>query len=377
MMNLPSRLLAALSVPVLLFGAVGCNETADSESAVLPTDTRDMSTAEIVREMGVGWNLGNTLESCGNESVYYVSECETFWGNPVTTPEMIRAVSDAGFNTVRIPVAWSNMMSSVYQIDQDYMARVEEVVNYVLDCDMYAIIDVHWDQGWIMNASSDYDKTMNKYKEIWTQISRHFAGYSDYLIFESLNEEGQFPDLWSGSGTRGKDEAYELLNEFNQTFVDIVRASGGRNANRHLLLAGYADDAVLTCDPLYVLPEDPAKRCAVSIHYNIPVAYVDIATADGGQNSWGSSDERVELEEQFDKLKTTFVDQGVPIIVSEYGTATLNKDPDSIIDYTASVTAAARSRDMCPIIWDNGKFFDRETLSFTNPTLLAEMQKYM
>lgn len=376
-MKFPSRFFAALSALALFPFSYGCSLEEGTESAELPTDTRSMTTAEVVAEMGVGWNLGNTLESCTNTSPYYASECETLWGNPYTTREMIQAVSDAGFNTVRIPVAWSNMMSSVYQIDQDFMARVEEVVDYVLDCGMYAIIDIHWDNGWIYEASTNYDSTMRKYTDIWKQVSENFAGHSDYLIFESLNEEGEFTDIWKGTGTSGKAEAYALLNDFNQTFVDTVRASGGRNATRHLLLAGYADDAILTCDPLYVLPEDPAGRCAVSIHYNVPVDFVDVKTNDGGADKWGTDDERKELEENFDRLKTTFCDNGVPVIISEYGAATLNKNPDSIVDYTASVTKAARSRGMCPILWDNGTFFDRNGLSFTNTELLNELKKYM
>ncbi len=375
-MKLPSRILSVCSAVLLLTSVVGCTADGTESENVVQTDTRDMTTAEIVQEMGVGWNLGNTLESCGNASVYYVSECETFWGNPYTTEEMIRTIADAGFQTVRIPVAWSNMMSSVYQIDQDYMARVEEVVNYVLDCDMYAIINVHWDNGWIANASTDHDKTLLKYTEIWTQVSAHFSGYSDYLLFESLNED-RFTDIWNEKSSRGKEEAYALLNEFNSKFVEIVRASGGRNTTRHLIISGYAADAVYTCDPLFVLPEDPAGRSAVSIHYNYPVAYVDTAIGDGGADKWGTDAEYKELDEHFDRLKTTFSEKGVPVILTEYGTVTLNKDPDSVVAYTSAVTKAARTRGMCPIIWDNGTFFDRESLSFTNPAVLTELRKNM
>ena len=159
----------------------------------------DLTSVELVRLMGNGINLGNTMEAYGHLEIGTnapVSSYETFWGQPVTTQEMISGMKQAGFDTLRIPVAWTNTMdyeSGDYTIREDYLDRVEQIINYALDAGMYVIVNEHWDGGWLgMFGSANPDTRaagMELYVSMWTQIAERYREYSDYLIFESANEE--------------------------------------------------------------------------------------------------------------------------------------------------------------------------------------------
>lgn len=335
---------------------------------------------ELVRDMGVGINLGNTFESCGTWFTgTSVSDFETAWGSPIITQEMINGYAEAGFGVLRVPVAWSNMMSEDYTISPEYISRVKEVVEWALDSGMYVILNIHWDSGWWEKFPTDKDNCMTKYERIWTQLSEAFGGYSDYLMFESLNEEGGWESLWnrySGS-TDGKAESFGLLNEINQKFVDIVRASGGNNAKRHLLIAGYNTDVDLTCDDLFVMPTDEAGRCAVSVHYYTPPTFAILekdASWGKARTEWGSDEDKAELTKYMDMLKTTFIDKNIPVIIGEYGVSTSNKTEEMIRLYLSSVCEAAYSREICPVLWDiTDVFYDRTTCQMKDSKLLEEL----
>ncbi|MCM1060202.1 MAG: glycoside hydrolase family 5 protein [Eubacterium sp.] len=342
-------------------------------------EMRNMSTAEIVRDMGLGINLGNTFESCGM-SGNSVQSYETGWGSPVITREIINGYAESGFGVLRVPVAWSNMMGNNYTINSDYLERVKEVVDWALESDMYVILNIHWDGGWFERFGKDEDKDecMYKYTRIWKQLSAAFKNYGDKLIFESLNEEGCWDEIWNRySGEGDKDKAYGLLNEINQTFTDTVRDSGGNNKKRHLLIAGYATDIAATCDEAFKMPNDPEKRCAVSVHYYNPSTFAILERdADWGKarTEWGTDEDIKELEQYMDMLKTTFVDNGTPVIIGEYGTSTKNKTSEMIRKYLVSVCESAYTRDICPVLWDiTGVFYDRGKAEFIDPKLLDEL----
>ena len=166
---------------------------------------RDISTMELVRDMGIGINLGNTLEACGDWiDGKDTSSYETAWGSPIITKEMIQGYKDAGFGVLRIPVVWSNMMADDgnYNISKDYMNRVTEVVNWALDAKLYVIINIHWDNGWVNKFPENKTECMKRFEKMWTQISEQYKDYSDYLMFESQNEELGWETLWNKwSGT--------------------------------------------------------------------------------------------------------------------------------------------------------------------------------
>ncbi len=342
-------------------------------------EMRNLTTAQIVKDMGIGINLGNTLESCGDwisqwNSNPSVTDYETAWGSPVITKAMIQGVADEGFGVLRIPVAWSNMMDESYNIDSAYIERVREITDWAIESGMYVIVNIHYDGGWWENFPTDKTNCMAKYKAIWTQLAEAFKGYGDKLVFESLNEEGCWDSVWnrySGSAT-GKSEAYGILNEINQTFVDIVRESGGNNKYRHLLIAGYATDIDLTCDSCFKMPADPQGRCAVSVHYYTPFAYTHLEKDESWasvQTEWGSAADIAELNNYMKKMYDNFVSKGVPVIIGEFGVPTMsNKTKENAIYYMESVAKAAYDYGMCPVLWDatgDYSYYNRYTCSMS------------
>lgn len=345
---------------------------------------RDMTTMELVQDMGLGINLGNTFESSGswinNSSV---TNYETAWGSPVITKEMIQGYADCGFGVLRIPVAWSNKMAADYTIDPTYLARVQQVVNWALDTDMYVILNIHWDGGWFSDFASDKkrDECFKKYESIWTQLTTAFNDdYGDKLMFESLNEEGGWDEIWNRYSHEGdKEKSYGILNDMNQRFVNIVRNSGGNNAKRHLLIAGYGTDVELTCDEAFKMPDDPENRCAVSVHYYTPSTFAILekdASWGKARTEWGTDADYAELNKYMDMLKTAFIDKGVPVIIGEYSACGTNKPQEMRRLYVTSVCRAAYERGCCPVLWDvTDDYYNRNEAKFIDEQLLKELME--
>ncbi|MBR6671089.1 MAG: cellulase family glycosylhydrolase [Ruminococcus sp.] len=372
------KAVSILSMVVIMVVSITSGFTfslASAESA----EMRNITTMELVRDMGIGINLGNTLEACGDWiNGKTPSDYEKAWGSPIVTKEMIEGYKNAGFGVLRIPVAWSNMMENDgnYVINSDYMARVTQVVDWTLDAGLYAIINIHYDNGWVNKFPENENECMKRYEKMWTQICDNFKNYNDYLMFESQNEELGWETLWNKwAGTEGKDESYALVNKINQKFVDVVRNSGGNNDKRHLLISGYNTGIDVTCDSLFKMPEDPAKRCAISVHYYSPPTFAILTEdADWGkcQTTWGTAQEIADLNREMDMMKTTFVDNGIPVIIGEYGCPTEKegKDLESTRLFLSSVCEAAYSRNMCPVLWDTpGGRYDRFDCKMTDTVL--------
>lgn len=352
-------------------------------------EMRDISTMELVRDMGIGINLGNTFESCPN---WYEEDWiakwtegkpqnyETAWGSPEITKEMIEGIAKEGFGVLRIPVAWSNIMAhdGTYTINAEYDARVHEIVDWTLESGMYAIINIHWDGGWVNKFPDDKEESMKRYTHMWEQIADSFKDYDDYLMFESQNEELGWESIWNpwGDGT-GKAESYALCNEINQVFVDTIRNSGGNNPKRHLLISGYNTGIDRTCDDLFKMPNDPANRMAVSVHYYSPAGFAILEEdADWGKAipTWGSDQDYASLRSEMDMLKTHFTDKGIPVIIGEYGCPTKNKEPESVQRFLSSVCEEAYQRGHCPVMWSTpGGHYDRETYKMTDQELQKKL----
>ena len=358
-------------------------ETSAAAEAAIPEFDDSLTTAQVVKDMGLGINLGNTLESCGTwiSTINGVTAYEIAWGSPVITKEMIQGYADSGFGVLRIPVAWSNLMEEDYTINEELMDRVKEITTWTLETGMYAIVNIHWDSGWWDKFPTDKENCMNKYTKIWEQITEEFKEFNGKLMFESLNEEGGWDSMWNRYSNQGdKEGSYGLLNEINQKFVDIVRASGGNNENRHLLIAGYCTDIDLTCDELFVMPNDPKNRCAVSVHYYTPSTFCILKEdADWGklQTTWGSDKDVKELVKNMDKMKENFVDRGIPVIIGEFSVCEKQvKEWDSVCTYITEVIKSASERGMCPVLWDvTGDYYDRTKCEFINQDLLKEMKE--
>ena len=297
------KLLCTL-LALLLLGAL----PALADSADDGVMREDLSALELTRLMGNGTNLGNTFEACDTSRPYVPGNdpktYEVTWGQPVTTQEMLYGMKAAGFDTIRIPVAWmtnaTDLANGDYIIDVAYLDRVKEVVDYARNAGMYVIINDHWDGGWWGMFGSEDPATrqlaMDAYTGMWAQIAVHFADYSDYVIFESANEElGSRFDENSGRYCSdsvvtylGDDQRYALTNEINQAFVDTVRMTGGNNAQRFLLIAGYSTNIDQTCDPRFKMPVDSAEdKLLLSVHYYDPWSYAGATTA-AGATAWGT-----------------------------------------------------------------------------------------
>ncbi len=371
-----TKIASLIASTVMAFSALSASSfTINADSSGI---MRDISTMELVRDMGIGINLGNTMESCGDWIGQWgdgtVSSYETAWGSPVITQNMIQGYADEGFGVLRIPVAWSNMMGDNYTINSQYMSRIQELVDWTLEADMYAIINIHYDNGWVNSFPDNKDESMKRYTKMWEQICDGFENYGDHLIFESQNEELGWESLWNPwGGTDGKAESYALVNEINQKFVDIVRNSGGNNEERHLLISGYNTSIERTCDPLFKMPDDPMNRCAVSVHYYTPASFAILEEdADWGKaiSTWGTEADFSELYQQMDMMKTTFIDKGIPVIIGEYGCPIKNKEPDSVRLFLSSVCKEAYERQLCPIMWDITSIqYNRDTCELNDKEL--------
>ena len=355
------------------------NENKPSQTA---GKMRNITSQQLVEDMTFGWNLGNTLDVCQadrdgdgkiNEHVEAGEKVdETLWGNPKATKELFTSLKKNGVNAVRIPVTWRDHMDSNGNIDREWMDRVQQVVDYAYSQGMYVIINVHHDGGgdpkfgaWIIEESQkDYNTFLKKYKNIWKQIAERFKNYSDYLIFESMNEVG-FDTLYN----KNKADAYNLINKINQDFVDIIRATGGNNAKRHLLIAGYYTDIERTCDSLYKMPDDKAGRCILSVHYYTPW---DFCTCDI-KHTWGTNSEVRQMETLIGKMKKNFVDKGIPVIIGEY--AASGSDLSSCIFFIEKLNKLCSDYGIATFIWDSGSQVNRKTYKWRTPQYLEALKR--
>ncbi|MCR5743190.1 MAG: glycoside hydrolase family 5 protein [Lachnospiraceae bacterium] len=356
--------------------------TANAETQTTAADEtttvadNSISAMEFSFLMGNGINLGNTMEAYGHISLgtkAAPTSYEVCWGMPVTTQAMITGMKDAGFDTLRIPVAWTNMMayeSGDYTIDEAYLARVKEIIDYAYNEDMYVIINDHWDGSWWGMFGSATPETVDKawalYESMWTQISNYYADYDEHLIFESANEELgsrlNDKDVARDSGTLTETQCYEMANAINQKFVDVVRSTGGNNANRYLLIAGFNTDIDKTCDNRFQMPTDSANdKLMLSVHYYNPATYtLDNSTG----NAWGTQNDVKAMNEQFAKM-SKFTDAGIPVIIGEYGVLTDGTwERNNTVDYMTNLLNNCELYGMVPVLWDRNNMFDRSACDF-------------
>lgn len=343
----------------------------------------DLTALEVTKLMGNGINLGNTMEAYGHLALGTKAETsayETYWGQPITTQEIVTAMKNAGFDSLRIPVAWTNMMdyeSGDFTIDEAYLNRVEEIINYALNADMYVIINDHWDGSWWgmfgSATQATREKAMEMYISMWTQIANRYKEYSDYLIFESANEELgdrlNDVDVATDSGTLSREECYEMTNKINQTFVDIVRGTGGNNAQRFLLIAGYGTDVQNTCNDMFQMPSDTAKnKLLVSVHYYTPWGYCGNTSL----SKWGTQRNYQEQNTLLSSL-TKFTEQGYGVIIGEYAVALADDGSvkENTCDFFTNFLDNCDLYGYCPMLWDCSSLFIRRDLGFFDQEVAA------
>ena len=321
---------------------------------------------DVVKAMGVGWNLGNTLDTNGSGS-----SSETYWGNPKTTKEMIDFVHDQGFQTIRIPVTWGYHMDSDHKIDESYMARVKEVVDYAYDDGMYVIINIHHDND-IKNKNDNYFFPDKEHEEIsktfvssvWTQVSEVFKDYDEHLVFETLNEPrliGDNNEWWfttSNPQTKVKT-AIDIINDLNQSAVDIIRASGGSNANRLIMCPGYDASLDGATTPYYKLPKDEADMVAVSVHAYSPYNF---AMNENGSAVYTEAT-RNELMGIIKSVKGQLVDKGNAVVIGEFG-ATNKKNSEERAKWASDFTGAFAEMGVACCVWDNNAYITAKDNKF-------------
>jgi len=316
------------------------------------TDMRTLTMSELSSEMKAGWNVGNSLEAIGGE---------TAWGNPLITKKLIDSVKAAGFNMIRIPVAWSVFSDEDnYIIEEDWLNRVEDVVGYVIDNEMYVMINIHWDGGWMEPTYEAQNEVNYRLEKMWRQIATHFRKYGDHLLFAGTNEvhvENEY-----GAPT---EENCKVQNEFNQIFITTVRKTGGKNVYRYLIVQAYntnIDYAVKYAE----IPEDVVDdRMLMEVHYYDPYNFAlnenstitqwgNIATDNNKVETWANESF---VDGQFKKMKTNFIDKGVGVILGEYGAISRTdvEGHEGFREYYIQyITQSAADNGLVPVYWDNG-----------------------
>lgn len=394
-MDMKKRFLHLFSLMLAVLMLIPCVGSAEEAEAVDNGVMREGLTAlEATRLMGNGINLGNTLEACDNNVGIKTNaplSYETHWGQPKTTQAMIDGMKAAGFDTIRIPVAWMTNATHLYEgdytIDADYMNRVEEVVRYARKAGMYVIINDHWDGGWYGMFGSESAETralaMEAYKGMWQQIAERFRDYSDYLIFESANEElgGRFDEnspLYCSDSVvtyLTDDERYALTNEINQTFVDVVRATGGNNATRFLLIAGYSTDINQTCDDRFQMPKDTVdSKLMVSVHYYDPWSYCGASSAVSA-TKWGKVSDYEYMDQQLAKM-TKFTEAGYGVVIGEYGALPCSDGlKDNTLAYHTAFLDACTKYNLTNCLWDCSGLYKRVSQTFADDDILAMYQE--
>lgn len=349
-----------------------------SASAKLPTAQK------IAGKMTVGWNLGNTLEAIGGEAA---------WGAGHTSQQLIDSVKAAGFNTVRLPVSWfihSDTVTSV--IDKEWIARVKEIVDYCIKDDLYVILNMHWDKGWLENRvnKANQEVVNKRQRAYWTQIANYFKAYDEHLLFASANEPNAHDSI-----------QMSVLLTYHQTFVDAVRATGGKNSSRTLIVQGPSTDVDDTYKLMKTMPKDKIDgRMMAEVHYYTPFQFClmeddaswgkkfyywgkgNHSVTDTTRNaSWG---EESDVDKNFEKMKMQFVDKGIPVIIGEFGASRRKvSSPSDQTLHNASVDAYYRcvvkstvSKGLIPICWDvPGWLFNRNTGAVLDRGIINAIQQ--
>ncbi len=341
-------------MPVTLAETLGDSIAPDSSGM------GSLSSVEFSRRLVPGWNVGNSLDAIPSE---------TAWGNPLITQSLIDSVKAAGFNSVRIPVAWSSHFvgdTSTYTIDSTWLARVEQVVKYVMNDSMYAIINEHWDGGWQQPTSADSAYVNHRLAVMWEQIAIHFRDYNDHLLFAGMNEVAVTNDYGNPTPERARVES-----SFDRTFVNTVRSTGGRNYYRYLLVQGYRTDINATVGYFNIPTDAVTGRLMIEVHYYDPYDFTlntgssitewgKYATDPSKTETWANESY---ADGQFQKVESDFVDRGYGVVVGEYGAiARLNLGSQSLnasyaayrLYYMQYITRSMERHELVPVCWDNG-----------------------
>lgn len=359
-------------------------------------DIPDNDAMEFVNGMKIGWNLGNTFDAINDNSNFTDElQYESTWSGVVTTKEMIDLVKLAGFNTIRIPVSWHNHVSGEdFAISEIWMDRVQEVVDYAMENDMYIILNIHHDisEDYFYPNSKNLETSTNYITSIWSQIATRFQDYDEHVIFEGMNEPrlvGTENEWWLDINSENCIDAVDCINQLNQSFVDTIRAGDGNNTSRYLMVSGYcaSSDGALT--DLFKLPEDIREnKIIVSVHAYTPYNFAlqDISetgsTTDFSTNNANDTDD---IDYFMDKLYDKYISIGIPVVIGEFGARDKENNLLSRVEYATYYIGAARARGMICCWWDNNAYsgsgenfgiLNRSKLEWEYPEIVEGLMKY-
>ena len=373
----------------------------------LQIQAQEFETAtEAVKNMGVGWNLGNTLEA--NSQTYHDFtkdnywgqqglESETCWGQSKAKPELIKMMKDAGFGAIRVPVTWYNHMDKDGKVNAEWMKRVHEVVDYVINQGLYCIVNVHHDTGadddsfksWIKADEANYTQNKARYENLWKQIAEEFKDYDEHLLFESYNEMLDKLSSWCFASYAAKGQydatvatsAYNAINSYAQSFVTTVRNTGGNNATRNLVVNTYAaccgngtwSDHLKEPLSQLTIPTDPAaNHLMVQVH-----DYPNIAN--------GIANVKKEIDDMMTAWNTHILSKGIPMILGEWGTANVDKGDgktdydvrrDVMFEFVDYMIAKCKENNVATFYWmglSDGAY--RSLPAFNQPDLAERIAK--
>jgi endoglucanase len=389
-------LLLAACLTACSGGGGGGYGGSSTSSPSAPADTggdasaamRNITSLQLSKEMSPGWNLGNSLEAIDTGTPYVWGSTnfnEQAWGNAKVTQELLTAVKAAGFKSVRIPASWKPYADASDNISPQWMARVKEVVDYARNAGLYVIVNIHWDGGWMQPTFQQQATANARLTKFWTQIANAFKDHDDHLLFAGTNEV-----MVDGNYNPPTAEYCTVQKGFNQAFVNAVRTTGGNNAKRHLVVQAFNTniDHALTCNA--ALPSDSAtSRLFMEVHYYDPFNFTindasdiwqwgSIATDPTATETWANEPY---VDAQFQKMKSAFVDKGVPVLLGEYA-AILRTEHDPAGTHRTYwdkvITKSAVRHGLVPVYWDNGYpsnhqmgLFDRATGAQSFPDVIA------
>lgn len=342
-------LLAALALLLTMAGcAQGQPPGQGSESTLPSTAPNTMTGEELMKELKIGWNLGNTFDA---------PEGETSWGNPVTTKELLQKVRELGFGTIRIPISWGKHVSATpeYTIDEVFLERVETVVQDALDAGLYVIINSHHDNDIYLPTPDNRERGKEYLHAIWTQVGERFRDADYRLIFQTMNEPRVTGSSYEWNIDTRNDAcmaAVEVVNDLNQSALDAIRATGGNNADRFVIVSPYAANSQAAAVSAFRLPEDSAQgKLIVSIHAYTPY---NLCLNTKSPDDQFTLTQLTEIKKLLKSVDYRFVQKGIPVIIDEMGC--IDKDnPDARYAWAKAYISAAAEYGIPCIWWDNGE----------------------
>ena len=389
------RALLILLLLTLLLGitcARGEEATIPNIRTIYRQDIPDNEAMAFVKDMKIGWNLGNTFDANSDHNPKDDMKIESSWVGVMTTEEMIETVHQAGFNTLRLPVSWHNHVDENFTINTPWLDRVQQVVDWAIERDMYVILNTHHDvyAKYYYPDEKNYATAEKYITTIWTQLAERFKDYDQHLIFEGMNEprpRGTSQEWWFNQDDPYCVEVAGCINKLNQAFVNTVRASGGQNADRYLMVTPYCASPDAACNTTYFhLPEDTAdNRIIVSVHAYTPYSFALEMPGVDSFDPITNAGQLSEIISFMNKLYKTYVANGIPVVLGEYGAMEKNGNLQDRTTFYAYYVATASARNIPCVVWDNHVFkgngerfglLDRRALTWPNQILVDAMMQY-